>query len=94
MLARHGNLTANKVTTIELGELSTEVVITVVNVTQDAPFYIRLDGKNPTVRGDDCRVVMGARRLPARAEAWDGSVVSEVRIISEQDGLYAVEVGR
>ncbi len=94
MRARHGNLTANQVVTIDLGTIPSLATVYVANVTQNAPFYVRLDGVDPEVYGDDSRIVFAFRRFSGLQESWDGSPVSEVKIISAQDGQWAVEVGR
>jgi len=54
---KHGTLGANTPATVDLDDAfnAVEVVITA----NPAAIYFRVDGVTPTVKGDDCQVVVG-----------------------------------
>lgn len=86
MEARHGTLVANTVSDVVLD--SDFAIVEVVNVDGAAIIYLRTDAVNPTVAGDNTRV------LPAVAGASllvrVGNGVTDVRLISAGTPKFAV----
>lgn len=82
--AKHGTLTGSAVTAVAVvADLNG---LQIVNRTQTGAIYVRLDGVDPTVAGDDCFVVLGARHFPT---GRTGSI--DVRMISSDNLAYSVE---
>ncbi len=90
--AVHGTLVANEVAVVRLDQASGNYSVKIVNVTGDAPIYCRSDGVDPEVRGDDSFVVLDEETWSVRGDASSSETV-EVRLISEGEPEFAVEVG-
>lgn len=87
--AKSGTLTPNVVTAVAITNGWPDGV-EVINRTGTGQIWVRLDGVNPTVAGDDCYVVLGARRFDPPDGAnrpWPLSV----RLISTEALDYTVE---
>jgi hypothetical protein len=85
-VAKSGTLTAGgPATTVVVGMIRDGV--TVINRSQTGELWVRLDGQDPTVAGDDCFVVLGARTFTPPDIDW----AMEIRMISSQALNYSVE---
>jgi hypothetical protein len=85
--ARHGILTANVVTTVTITD-AWPGGIDIVNRSLTGEIWVTLDGSTPTVAGDDCYVVLGARRFD-NPSIGDDTVA--VRLLSTAALAYSVE---
>ncbi len=78
-----GTLTNNVVTRLNVNTSSDGVEI--VNRSQNGELWVRLDGTDPTIAGDNCFIVLGARLFPT----VNGNV--DVRLIASTPIKYTVE---
>lgn len=85
--ARSGTLTASTVATVAITDAWPDG-ITVVNRSQTGTIWVRLDGTDPTVAGDDCYPVLGARHFPATTVRKEAVTV---KLISSAALDYTVE---
>lgn len=85
--ARSGTLTPNTVASVPITDAYPDG-LWVINRSQTGEIWVRLDGQNPTVAGDDCFVVLGARYFPATTI---GREAVTVRLISTLALTYTVE---
>lgn len=83
---KSGTLTGGAVTTVSITHHNNAVEV--VNRTQTGAIWVRVDGTNPTVAGDDCYVVLGARRIPVPGP---DITAADVRLISADALDYTVE---
>jgi hypothetical protein len=84
---RSGTLTIDTVTSVALTDVWPEGVW-VHNRHQTGEIWVRLDGTDPTVGGDDCYIVQGSRFFPASEIAREDVTV---KLISSAALNYAVE---
>lgn len=84
--ARSGTLTADQVTAVDIPNHGGH--IEVIRLSGDAPIWVRLDGTDPTVGGNDCHPVLGSRLFAAPAQV---SSPQNVRLISAEPCGYTVE---
>jgi hypothetical protein len=81
-----GTLTANTVAPLTITDHNNWVEV--VNRSQTGEIWVRTDGTDPTVAGNDCYVVLGARRLHiTKADTQS----ADVRLISNAALAYTVE---
>lgn len=85
---KSGTLTGGAVTTVLISNHNNAVEV--VNRAQTGAIWVRVDGVDPTVAGDDCYVVLGARRIPV---SGPDITDAEVRLISDANLAYTVEAG-
>ncbi len=91
-----GTLTASTVTTVSLDEPYENIVVYNRSASTDE-IWIRNDGTNPTVAGDDCYLVPAGKSvsIPAItsiAQKADGSIPgSTVKLISSGTPSFTVE---
>lgn len=84
----HGTLTANTVTSVSITPGSGGVVV--VNRDQAGAIWVRIDGQDPALFGNNSYVVLGARDFPmSRAQRQRGDVV--VKLLSDTARTYSVE---
>lgn len=86
--AKSGTLVANTVTSVTVTDVNPGGV-EIVNRSQTGQIWVTLDGTEPTVAGDDCFIVLGARyfenpTVPAREQVV-------VKLISSAALDYTVE---
>jgi hypothetical protein len=88
-LSKHAVLVASTVDRVTMG--GNYVEVTVFNRSATDPLFVRVDGADPTVNGDDSRLV------PVRTSRVLGNPnpanANEVRLISPGAAGYSVEVG-
>lgn len=99
--AKSGTLTASAVASVDITTLTRYVGIDwdgisdgiwVINRSQSGQIWVRLDGEDPTVAGDDCYVVLGARFFPnPKARGGDAGEAVTVKLISSAALDYTVE---
>lgn len=85
--AKSGTLTSNVVTSVEITD-AWPAGIEVINRSGTGEIWVRLDGVNPTVAGDDCYVVLGARRFEPQTVGRESVTV---KLISSGALKYTVE---
>lgn len=83
--ARSGTLVAATVATVQIQAWTYGV--NVINRTAGQEIWVRLDGTDPTVGGNDCFLVLGARNFPVDLKS--GNVT--VKLISSGTPNYTVE---
>lgn len=93
---KHGTLVANVVTTVDIDNAGGEIEI--VNRTLTGAIYVRFGPSAatvaaPTVAGDDCYVVVGARRFDLRHAAILETDTLRVKLISSAALDYSIEGG-
>lgn len=90
--AKSGTLVADAVTTVTITD-TWPGGIEVVNRSQTGQIWVRLDGVAPTVAGDDCFLVMGARYFdpPGPGIAGSNTENTVVKLISSAALDYTVE---
>lgn len=81
--AKSGQLAAGVVTTVTVKADGSGIQL--VNRSQSGEIWVRMDGTDPVVKGDDSFAVLGVRHFPTRT----GEV--EVRMISSGTPEYSVE---
>jgi len=72
--AQSGTLVANTPTTIKFPQYFWNLVV--VNRSTDQEIWVRTDGENPTVAGDDCFPV-----LPGTQQAFSNGVLSQEPVV-------------
>lgn len=87
--AQHLTTVANTVATVVLA--SDYQTIDVVNISAGAAIYVRTDGVDPTIKGDECDVVVAALGAFITVEA--PGQTTEIRVITAAGTDVAV-VGR
>jgi hypothetical protein len=85
--AKSGTLTANTAAPITITDAYPDGVW-VHNRSQTGEIWVRFDGTNPTVAGDDCFLVLGSRLFPVTTVGRE-SVTA--KLISSQALAYTVE---
>jgi hypothetical protein len=83
--ARSGALVAAAVTAVTVQ--AWQYGVNVINRTAGQEIWVRLDGTDPTVGGNDCFLVLGARNFPVDLKA--GTLT--VKLISSGTPNYTVE---
>ena len=72
--AQSGNLTANTVTTVKFPQYFWNLIV--VNRSADQEIWVRSDGENPSVAGDDCFPV-----LPQQSISFSNGVLSQEPVV-------------
>lgn len=87
--SKSGTLTANTVKseTVEVVAFGTEKGLSVTNRSTTGEIWVRLDGVDPTVAGDNCKLVIGTRSFALS----DGISSVTVKMISTDALSYCVE---
>jgi hypothetical protein len=83
---KSGQLTANAVATVSVD--NAQRGLDIVNRDMTGEIWVTLDGSTPTVAGDNCYVVLGARYFDTQ-----GTTTATVKLISTQALRYAIEGG-
>lgn len=88
-VAKSGTLTANTVATVTVSVDSSGSgnTFTVTNRSLTGTIWVRVDGTNPTVAGDNCFPVLGSRTFKAKS----GLREVAVKLISDAALAYSVE---
>jgi hypothetical protein len=81
---QHGTLTADEVTTVTL--IASTNGLEVINRDLSGAIWVRIDGEDPQIAGEDSYVVLGARQFPIKRK---GTIT--VKLISDADRAYSVE---
>lgn len=84
-----GTLTEDTPATVTLTNVASDG-IEIINRSGSGTIWYRLDGTNPTVAGDNCHPVLGARYIDNPHVVNAGAVV--VKLISNEALDYTVEV--
>lgn len=84
---KSGTLTPNVVATVTIDDAWPNG-LEIVNRSQTGAIWVRLDGLAPTVAGDDCFTVLGARFFE---NPWSRPGPIVVKLISDQALNYTVE---
>lgn len=86
--AKSGTLVTNTPVSVPITNAYPDGIY-VVNRSQTGQIWVRLDGTDPTVAGDDCFVVLGARYFP---NPWSAAAENvTVKLISNAALDYTVE---
>jgi hypothetical protein len=83
---KSGTLTANTVATVSID--NAQRGLDIVNRDQTGEIWVTLDGTTPTVAGDNCYLVLGARFFETQ-----GIATATVKLISSLPLRYTVEGG-
>lgn len=83
---KSGILTANTVATVSID--NAQRGIDVINRDQAGEIFVTLDGTTPTVAGDNCYIVLGARFFDTQ-----GIATATVKLISALPLRYTIEGG-
>lgn len=89
-LTHPGTLTADQAVTVEIDNHGGWVEV--VNRSQTGEIWVRVDGEDATVAGEDCYLVLGSRRLavPVAVTLYQAAAVS---LIASDALDYTVEAG-
>ncbi len=87
--SRSGTLTAStvKTETVDVEAFGPGMGLSITNRSGSGEIWVRLDGVDPTVGGDNCKLVMGTRQF----KNIDGNTSVTVKMISTEALLYSVE---